>query len=317
MWPQTCKPLPLTGNRSLVAAPAKYLEDQKLTGRRLVEEEDSEDEDDTSDVESASDDESSNEDTDADRKPPANMPPKKLPKSPPALKGSTPRKVKKADEVDSLSQLLSGIEFKTKEGASFIVDRNQAYPYMVWSAKDRRNRLFCHVRLVLSSDVTPKMISCKIAADGLSVQVTVKKPPIGALTDPIFLLIKYEPENNGVDETHPVYSALQSAQRAYTEDKDYLEQVVNVKLLFACDPAGFYDPVSKYQNDKDRGIHLGLYPLDPLNHLDGQPLTDEQCTNLLTFACMELKGETLRQPVQATSFLKKPAATSTASLIND
>jgi hypothetical protein len=78
-----------------------------------------------------------NEDDDSGRKPPAKaMPPKKLlsaksqPMKPP--KAGTPHKAKhmgRAEGVESITKLMAGIDFKTKEGADFTVDQTQAFEY--------------------------------------------------------------------------------------------------------------------------------------------------------------------------------------------
>jgi hypothetical protein len=154
--------------------------------------------------------------------------------------------------------------------------------------------------MIVDRDITDDMIKCKIADDGLTVQVNITKPATTTLLDPSFLLDQYE----GLDEWHPVFSSLQSAQRAFSDGKESFEVVVNVKLLFPCDPSGLYDPVRE-SSSTVHGIQLRTYALDKDKHLGGKAIVDEPTINLLTFACLEWKAETLRQPIQTASFLKR------------
>jgi hypothetical protein len=190
-----------------------------------------------SDVESSSDNESddaSDDETDDDRKLPAtSMPPRKL-KSPPVK--SPPSKAKpisqrKKDpsegDVGALANALKGIIITQKDGTIGIIDVTQAYDYVVFVAKCERNVNYAHVRLQLPSDITSKMITCKVADDGLSVLVTVRKPIDCALIDPMFAVMKYH-EQGGIDQNHPIVVSLASLRRSRIESKkeEYTEKVV-------------------------------------------------------------------------------------------
>jgi hypothetical protein len=241
------------------------------------------------------------------------MPPRKLPKSPPVKSPPSKTKPKKSlaeddasSAVSSLANALAGIIITQKDGMIGIIDETQAYDYIVFVAKCGRNVNYAHVRLQLPSDITSKMITCKVADDGLSVLVTVRKPIDCALIDPMFAVMKYH-EQGGIDQNHPIVVSLASLRRSRIESKkeEYTEKVVNVRLPFVCDRSGFYDPAS-FGSDYEVGISLGVYPVSVEKHLDGIPIAEgapHPNTNFLTFACKELHEEKVIQKVKATSFM--------------
>jgi hypothetical protein len=256
----------------------------------------------------------SDDETDDDRKLPAtSMPPRKLSKSPPmksppskAMPIGQRKKDPSEGDVGALANALKGIIITQKDGTIGIIDVTQAYDYIVFVAKCERNVNYAHVRLQLPSDITSKMITCKVAEDGLSVAVTVRKPIDCALIDPMFTLMKYHAEGN-VDQTHPIVVSLASLRRSHieSEKEEYTEKVVNVRLPFVCDKSGFYDPAS-FVSDHEAGINLGIYPISVEKHLDGIPIAEgapHPNTNLLTFACKELHEEKVIQKVKAMSFM--------------
>jgi hypothetical protein len=217
-----------------------------------------------------SEDGSNDESEDGDQKLPAtSMPPRKLSKS--TLMKSPTSKVKPSSQrkknlveqdVESVAKALTGISITQKDGTKGIVDVTQAHSYIVWVvAKPERNVNYAHVRMQLDSDTTSNMITCKIADDGWSVEVTIKKPLVGALLDPKFLLMQYTDEGYDFDKSNPVYVALHSLQRAYIEDKEYFtEKVVKVHLPFVYDKSSFYNMAS-VSNDEDVNLGFSLSPL--------------------------------------------------------
>jgi hypothetical protein len=176
-----------------------------------------------------------------------------------------------------------------------VMDRTQHIPVFGYVFVNPRSNVR-FVRLILEpyGSITESMLEASISQDGME---AIVKITFEGGTGEIMNAKHTEKRYPNVGPFHHFIVSMKQAARFYSERHENEEVFVKVKLPFACEIHGFYDPI----DDVDDFLDLGIFSLD---HTSDNIVANAPppSTKFLNLFCEEKNKPKVKQKMNTKSY---------------